>query len=64
MFYGNGNHVRMINCEPDLPLAFDIAPVPLPAHPAQLDTTCVLTTNSPTHTPTQDLITEQKSGSY
>jgi len=53
----------MINCEPDLPLAFDIAPFPLPAHPIQLDKTCVLNTNAPIHTSTQDLITEQKRGS-
>lgn len=55
MFYGNGNHVRMINCKPDLPLEFDIAPFPLPAHPIQLDTTCALTTNASVHTPTQEL---------
>jgi len=55
MFYGNGNHVGMINCEPDLPLVFDIAPFPLSAHPIQLDTTCVLTTNASIQTPTQEL---------
>jgi len=60
MFYENGNHVRMINCEPVLPLAFDIVPFPLPAHPIQLDRTCVLTANAPIHAPTQNLITEQK----
>jgi len=52
----------MINCEPDLPLAFDIVPFPLPASHIQLDRTCVLTTNAPIHGPTQDLTTEQKAG--
>ena len=37
MLYGNGNHVRMINCKPDFPLALDIVPFPLPSHPFQLD---------------------------